>query len=252
MTKAKKLLAVALICGGGFLFWLLAPAGGVPILAYHMVDPAPEVYSVDPAAFEEQMRYLAREGYTAISLAELLDGLAGKRALPAKPIVITFDDGYRDNYTVALPILEKYNFKATVFVIAGQVGRSGYLTWEEIKDMQRRHVEIGSHTLSHAALTALTLPERQREIGLSKQMLERHLGTPVEFLAYPYGKFDPALFPLLQEAGYRGACSGIAGLNFQGDNAYRLKRVNIPRPRYGLWEFKLRLLRAHIYAKLGI
>lgn len=231
--------------------WLVYPAG-VPILAYHMVSDEPEIYSVDSRDFETQMSYLAAQGYTAISLAELFDATGGKARLPAKPVVITFDDGYEDNYSQALPIMEKYGMKATVFVIAGSVGQPGYLSWQQIQEMHNRHTEIGSHTMTHMALNELSPAERRQEIVDSKILLEQHLGTPVEFLAYPYGQFDTAIQEILREAGYRGACSGIAGFNLKGGNAYALKWVNIPRPQYGLWEFRLRLLRANVYSKLGI
>ncbi len=232
--------------------WLAYPAAGVPILAYHMVSDEPEVYSVNQGDFETQMRYLAEQGYAAISLAELFDAAAGKAALPARPVIITFDDGYEDNYSSALPIMEKYGMKATVFVIAGSVGQPGYLSWQQIQDMHNRHTEIGSHTMTHVALNELTPPDLIREVVESKTLLEENLHVPVDFLAYPYGQFNTAVKETLRQAGYRGACSGIAGLNLWGGDPYALKRVNIPRPRYGLWEFRLRLLRASVYSKLGI
>lgn len=253
MNNKKKLLIIGLALVSIFIVWLLVyPAAGVPVLAYHMVSSVPERYSIFPEEFDEQMRYLTDNGYKAVSLAEMVDGLAGRGQLPAKPVVITFDDGYRDNLTTALPIMEKYGLRGTVFVIASQVGQADYLTWDEIKEMQRRGTEIGSHTVSHAVLTDITLPEREREVRLSKEMIEDQLGTKVEFLAYPFGQFDASMFDILQQAGYRGACTGLAGQNKSGVNPYALKRVNVPLPRFGLWEFRIRLLRAEIYSKLGL
>ncbi|MPN14596.1 hypothetical protein SDC9_161923 [bioreactor metagenome] len=167
-------------------------------------------------------------------------------------MIITFDDGYEDNYRTALPILEKYRFKATVFIISDAVGQPGYLTWEQIKAMQGRQTEIGSHTAGHVALAETGYQEKSRQFRKSKQVLEQQLGTPVEFLAYPFGSYDADVFPLLQEAGYRGACTGIPGFNRLDQEAFTLRRISVPRPKFGLLEFKLRLIRANIYSRLGI
>lgn len=249
MNKFLVLGICAVILAVG---WLVFPTAGVPILAYHQVSDADDVYSVTAAQFEEQMNYLASKGYTAISLQELFDAYEGKAKLPDKPIVITFDDGYEDNLLAALPIMEKYHMRGTVFVAAGLVGTPEYLSWQQISSMQERHTEIGSHTVSHVGLSGLS-PEQQRiEIVNSKAMLEQHIGKPIQFLAYPYGQFAPVTQQVLQEAGYKGACSGITGVNHKGIDPYALKRVNIPHPKYGLGEFRLRLFRAHLYSKLGI
>lgn len=234
------------------LIWLALPAQGVPILAYHRVYDDDDLYSISPAQFEEHMRYLQENGYTAISMAELFAAWAGEKPLPAKPIVITFDDGYDDNLTNAQPIMEKYGMKGTMFIIGGFVGEPDYLTWEQIQELKSRGAEIGSHTMTHGALNEMSASEREYEVGMSKKLLEDHLGVPVDFLAYPYGGCDAAMQDILRQTGYRGACTGVAGLNSAGDNAYFLKRINIPRPKYGMGEFRLRLLRAQIYAKLGI
>jgi peptidoglycan/xylan/chitin deacetylase (PgdA/CDA1 family) len=251
MNRNSKLWALcALIMG--ILGWLLIPSSAVPILAYHQISEEADVYSVDPQEFEEQMRYLVENGYQAVSLQELFDSYAGRITLPAKPVVITFDDGYVDNYTAALPIMERYGMRATVFIIINVVGQPDYLSWQQIEEMSNRHTEIGSHTMNHVALSEITPTERLLEITASKALLEQRLGKPVEFLAYPYGKFDVATEDSLRQAGYRGACSGVAGLNFSDDNPYTLKRINVPRPRYGLLEFRLRLLRAELVSKLQL
>jgi peptidoglycan/xylan/chitin deacetylase (PgdA/CDA1 family) len=244
ITVKRSLLAVfALVL---LIGWLLRPVGGVPILAYHRVNEDEERYSVSPQQFSEQMQFLQQHGYTAISMAEMADAFSGGRKLPPKPIVITFDDGYSDNLVTALPILEKYGMKATIFIIAGSVGQPDYLSWEQAAELLRRGAEIGSHTVSHADLSQVNDAQKREEILQSKVLLDSQLSKPVEFLAYPFGQFDPSLFPLLQQAGYRGACTGIAGLNFAGDPPYRWKRVNVPRPKLGMLEFRLRLLRAQL------
>jgi len=259
MLHLNKLALSAFFLIALILLWLIYPVSGVPILAYHMINNDEEIYSVSPADFDKQMKYLAQKGYTAISLAELMDAREGKSELPQKPIIISFDDGYDDNLLTAVPIMEKYGLKATVFVISGSVGQPNYLTWEQVRELQARRTEIGSHTSNHVALGELNLQDRQFEVVNSKAVLEEHLGTPVEFLAYPYGSYDAAMPEVLRQAGYRGACTGLPGLNkyiAQGEptpaSNYLLKRVNVPQPKYGLWEFRLRLIRAEVYSKLGI
>lgn len=232
--------------------WLSVPGAGVPILAYHQVGDLQEIYSVTAEEFDQQMQFLQSHGYTAISLAELFAAKNGAKQLPDKPVIISFDDGYADNYSAALPIMEKYGMKGTVFVISGQVGQPDYLTWQQIKEMQARGTEIGSHTHSHVALTEIGQPQLQDELQRSKQILETNLGTSIEFLAYPYGQFNTQIIAALEQAGYTGACTGEPGLGTTAGNAYKLKRVNVPKPKYGLWEFRLRLLRAQIYAKLSL
>lgn len=232
---------------------LAYPTHGVPILAYHMInDEDPDIYAVSKADFEKQMRFLAEHGYQAISLAQMMDGLNGKIQLPAKPIVITFDDGYIDNYTDALPVMERYGMKGTVFMIAGQVGEPGFLTWQQLRDMQNRNVEIGSHTVNHIALSEAASEQRETELVQAKAILEQQLGSKVEFLAYPFGQYDKEIFSVLEHSGYRGACTGKAGLNLENTNPYSLKRINMPKPKLGLFEFRVRLLRAELYGKLNI
>jgi len=248
MNRVLALSGFFVMC---ILSWLVWAGPGVPILAYHQVSEADDIYSVTAMQFEEQMSYLQEKGYTAISLEELFDFYEGKMSLPDKPIIITFDDGYEDNFLAALPIMEKYNMRSTVFIITGLVGTPDYLSWQQIAAMQASHTEIGSHTVSHIALGDSSPEQQRREIATSKAILEKYVGT-VKFFAYPYGQFTAITQQILREAGYLGACSGIAGLNSKGVDVYALKRVNVPHPKYGLGEFRLRLLRANIYSKLGI
>ena len=247
--KCKKRLTYGLLAS--LLAFLLLLGGlaymhdGAVILAYHSLNSdEEETFALEPAEFEEQLQYLAAQGYQAVSLAELFDAWSGHGVLPAKPLVITFDDGYADNLTVALPILQRYGMKATIFVVAGEVGQPGYLTWEQLKMWRAAGGEIGSHTFNHKLLVNLGPEECRRELALSKSLLERGAGVPVSFLAYPFGGVDFGVVAAMKETGYRGGCSGVSGVNPAGANPYTLRRVNVPRPRLGLLEFKLRLLKA--------
>ncbi|MDT8904046.1 polysaccharide deacetylase family protein [Anaeroselena agilis] len=232
--------------------WAAWPAAGVPILSYHKVGDTEEAYSVAPADFERQMAYLADKGYTAITMADLFGRLTAGKPLPARPVVITFDDGYADNYYTALPIMAKYGMRATVFVVTDFLGERPYLTWDEVKALRAAGTEIGSHSLAHRALPELPADERLRDVAASKEGLEWRLDAPVRFFAYPFGRYDAASEEALQAVGYRAAVSTRLGLNNPGDDLYALKRINIPRSRWGLLEFRLRLLRANVYEKLGL
>jgi len=248
MNRILALSAFLMMC---VVSWLVTPGPGVPILAYHQVSDADDIYSVTALQFEEQMAYLQKKGYTAISMKQLFNFYEGTAVLPDKPIIITFDDGYEDNLLAALPIMEKYHMRSTVFIVTGLVGTPEYLSWQQIADMQASHTEIGSHTMSHIALGDSPPDLQRREIVESKAMLEEHIGS-VKFFAYPYGQFTPITQTILEEAGYLGACSGIAGLNHKDAHVYALRRINVPHPKYGLGEFRLRLLRANIYSRLGL
>ncbi len=249
----NKFWAFGVLVMAAILGWLFWPTNAVPILAYHQVGGVDgEIYSVTVSQFEEQMKYLKKNGYRAISLEDLFNSYTGKTVLPEKPIVITFDDGYADNYLTALPIMEQYGMSATVFVVPSLIGTTDYLSWQQVIDMQERNTEIGSHTISHMGMNEINPTEQRREAAESKAVLESKIGAPIQFFAYPYGQFSADAQKILKEAGYWGACSGLAGLNDTKTNSYALKRINVPHPKYGLWEFRLRLFRAHLYSKLGL
>jgi len=207
----------------------------VPILMYHYVRPDPgpgdpigRDLSVSPERFAEQMAWLAQEGYTPITLGELADVRARRRALPPKPIVLTFDDGYRDFYTAAFPVLKQYGFKATLFVITGAVDQPPYVTWDMIAEMDRSGlVEIGSHTVSHHQLPSLGEAQVRAEVMDSKQALEAHLGHPVRAFCYPVGRFDQRSVAAVRDAGYEIAVTTQGGRATAEQDQLLLPRLRI-------------------------
>ena len=241
-----------------FVAWVLTaePPAGFPILEYHMVTenprPGAEKYVVPPADFAEQLDYLASEGYTTITPQDYARARKGKQTLPEKPVILSFDDGYEDNHRVILPMLEERGMKAVFYVVTNDIGLPGYMTWDNLFDMERRGMEIGSHTANHIPLTTLP-PEKQREeLRLSKLMLEwKGLKTIYSF-SYPTGAYDAGVVAMLVEEDYLTAVTGEAGLNNVETNPYLLHRVNIPRPHFGLTEFRLRLMKADIAARLDV
>ncbi len=246
------LIAAALIVVTAFTFSMMQPKTEttIPILAYHQVnDVNTHEFAMATADFEEQMASLKEEGYTAVSLREYDRARQGKFTLPAKPIIITFDDGYRDNLTVAQPILEKYGMKGTVFVATGLVSQPNYLTPSEIAELAARGMEIGSHTNAHVALPECS--DRRHELDTSRNWLTMIVKQSVLNLAYPFGAYDDATIADLKAAGYRMAVTGENGLNTLTTPAYELHRINMPRIHWGLSEFKLRLAIAEAHYRFG-
>ena len=239
-----------------FAGWILTaevPAG-FPILEYHMVKedapPKAKPYVVPPEDFAAQLDYLLAEGYTTITPQDYARARKGKQELPEKPIILSFDDGYEDNYRVILPMLEERGMKAVFYVVTNDIGLPGYMTWDNLFDMERRGMEIGSHTANHIPLTELP-PEKQRdELRLSKLMLEWKGMKTIYSFSYPNGAYDAGIVAMLQEEEYLTAVTGDAGLNDRATNPYLLRRVNIAPPRLGLTEFRLRLMKADIAARL--
>lgn len=245
----KGLVIFSLTAGlfGAYLAYYHLPQG-VPVLAYHKVSNDDSIYSIDPDLFERQLQYLAENGYTTLTLSQLSAGLNEPETLPPKPVVITFDDGYTDNYTTALPIMKKYGMRGAIFITTDRVGQPGYLTWEQINTLQSYGIDIGSHTISHRPLPSIPSAEWQQEIRVSKAMLDQNLAKPITFLAYPHGAYTSSMLSFIKESGYQGAFTGATGLNFKNNNSYELKRISILRSSFDLWSFRLRLTKANLYS----
>ena len=253
MKVKYKITAIALAVAFAIGFGVLGsiPADGIPILAYHMVSDEDNHYSISIADFEEQMKYLKEEGYAPISLLEFAKAKKGKFNLPEKPIIITFDDGYVDNYTNAVPIMEKYGMRGTIFMVVNEIGKERYLTLDQLKDLEKRNIEIGSHTANHLPLATLSSEEKKSEIDKSKLLSEWKGLKTVFFMAYPNGSYDKEVEQMLKDGEYLGGLTGDTGLNTFATNPYQLHRINIPQPFFGLTEFKLRFMRANVAAHMG-
>jgi peptidoglycan/xylan/chitin deacetylase (PgdA/CDA1 family) len=183
----------------------------LPILMYHRIDllkpslPAmTRRLTVDPTDFAAQMEWLKRAGFHAVTQRQALEALELGRPLPSKPIMITFDDGYRDVLDYASPVLERLHMPATSYVITGRISGPdpSFLTWRNLRLLEQRGVAIGSHTVTHADLPRLTDTQALAELRDSRVALERRLGHPVPWLAYPYGKEDARVVALARRAGY--------------------------------------------------
>ena len=257
MKKLLIFLLIVTISLSAFVVWLLQnEEGGVPILRYKRVNDVDQnEFTLSVEQFDAQMKYLVDEGYQVITPNELLDAWDGKGTLPQKPVVITFDDGHLDVYKNVFPILQKYNVKATFFVVTDNVNLyPDYLTWQQAREMQASGlVDIESHTLSHKDLT--TVYSRDKiwdQLYGSKQAIEWYLKKPADFIAYPYGKYDIDTEDLSKEVGYRASFIDSYGLNHKDDkNIYVMERIPILGANsHTLFRFQLRLKGAPIFVPL--
>ncbi|MEJ8544356.1 polysaccharide deacetylase family protein [Brevibacillus borstelensis] len=231
MIKKKWLLVVSLIALQFACAFSPVPAKTgstpTPILEYHSIaDKKDDIYCVDPVTFEEQVKTILQLGYQPITASELLEMWKSKQNTVSKPILLTFDDGYKDNYTTAFPILKKYQIKATVFLVTSSIGKPNFLSWDEIKEMQDSGlIDFESHTDTHSNLLKLKADQVRNEFVESKQILEQHLNKPVRILAYPYGYHRAYMFPMLKKAGYEMALSTNPGFAGQRQGMFAVRRI---------------------------
>jgi peptidoglycan/xylan/chitin deacetylase (PgdA/CDA1 family) len=204
----------------------------IPILMYHYIrtvdesaDPVGFRLSVTPQRFAEQMDWLADNHYTPIRMDELADCLRAKTECPRKPIVLTFDDGYADAATEALPILKRYGFTATFYIIVDFVGKPGFLSWKQVRQLHTSGMEIGSHTLNHADLTGLSPQDAQHEIERSKMILEQRLDAPARSFSYPAGSYSGLHVGMVRRAGYTNAVTTSPLIGFK--HMYTLSRRRV-------------------------
>jgi peptidoglycan/xylan/chitin deacetylase (PgdA/CDA1 family) len=216
----------------------------IPILMYHSIaqstNPKFKQLAVPPASFAEQMAYLHRHSYTLINVTQLVRMLSDERfALPERPVVLTFDDGFADFFTHALPILKQFSFTATLYITTGYINSTSrwlrpegetsrlMLTWDQIAEISASGIECGAHTHSHPQLDILPLPDARNEIVKSKELLERHLGQEVTSFAYPFGYYTAAIRQQVRQAGYISACAVKFAINSETTDFYALKRLMI-------------------------
>jgi peptidoglycan/xylan/chitin deacetylase (PgdA/CDA1 family) len=208
----------------------------IPILMYHRINVSspgePAItrrLTVHPADFARQMRWLRRHGYQTVTQGQLFDALMHGRPLGKRPIMITFDDGYRDVFYKAAPVLMKLRMQATAYVISDRVvwGDRMFLSPGLLRRLEHRGIEIGSHTVSHADLTQLSDRELLSELVGSRRSLERSLRHPVQWLAYPFGSYDGRVERLARRAGYVLAVTTEEGTLQSAGRPLALQRLRV-------------------------
>jgi len=210
----------------------------VPVIMYHNIDEnVSSSLSVSPKSFGRQMQFLKNFGYNVISLEELISYIRDRKPLKARTIAITLDDGFKNNYMNAYPVLKEYNLPATIFVIVNNIGKEGFLNWNELQEMSLNNIAIGSHTLNHAYLTSLDLETLNNEVAISKKMLEEKIGKKVNLISYPLGGFNERVRGVVRKAGYLGACATNPGKRYPNNDIYALKRIRISKTSDNLFVF---------------
>jgi len=240
-------LVLALLIAGGMAGALHARADRsrddtrrrirVPILMYHYVStPPPDAdqyrldLSVTPAQFAEHLHWLRESGFTSISLDDLYAALTQGQPLPPQPVVLTFDDGYADAFTHAFPLLQAFGLTGTFFVVTEWLdnGQSGYLTWDQAREMAAAGMSIQSHTRSHPDLTdACDHDCLVYQILGSLQTIEAEIGVRPRVLCYPGGRYDQTTLAVLEQVGIEAAVTTQAGTLQVSDRLLELPRARI-------------------------
>lgn len=211
------------------------------ILTYHHIGRCPDDERdhrglwVTPERFEEQLAWLRARNYQSLRVSELGRLLADEGHAPRQPwVAITFDDGWYDNYALAWPLLQRYGFTATIFVVTDWMrqgppkrGPRETMSASELAELARHGIEIASHTCSHPKLTRLADEAIRRELGQSREGLASLLGSPPQSFAYPYGAFSPRVESLVREAGYAVAVSTIRDNRVRPEELFHLPRVMV-------------------------
>jgi peptidoglycan/xylan/chitin deacetylase (PgdA/CDA1 family) len=233
----------------------------LPILVFHKIGPVPPASNfprnyVRPEQFDALLGSLRSAGYEGISFDQYLAHRRGEGTLPRKPILLTFDDGYRSNAEVAVPILRKHGFSATIFVVPGRFGgwnewdaedvQEPLLTVDEIRELRDQGFHFGSHTMTHVRLTAATPDVALRQLRESREALEALLGEPVRTICYPWAQHDATVRALAREAGYECGVGIRRRLNRDDTDVMALHRIPVTyldstwRVRWDLFRLRFR------------
>lgn len=233
--KVRKTGVLSLLAALGSL---KGGRGEIPILLYHSISNDGSPLSLTPALFRAQMEYLKERGYRVLSLQELFHYMTA-RNFPERSAVITFDDGLKNNYTQAFPVLKELEFTATIFLATHYVGgRSDWyrldglsevpmLSWGEIEEMSAAGIDFQAHSCYHPPLDRLEEGEIEREMSLSRETIERRLGRPVEAFCYPFGRRDERVIGAVKRLGFRAAFAGNLGRFRRGDDPFEIRRMDM-------------------------
>jgi peptidoglycan/xylan/chitin deacetylase (PgdA/CDA1 family) len=208
----------------------------VPILTYHRVHEyatertksLPDL-TIEPATFVSEMEALDRAGYHTITQKQLFDALYGGVALPSKPVLLTFDDGYVDHVDQVLPVLKRLGMVATFYVVTQRVREGGFVTEAQIRELEAAGMDIGSHTRTHVSLPALTPAALHDEVAGSQEDLRRILGHPVYWFAYPFGTFNPTVVEAVRRAGFLLATTTQGGTSASTSAPLEIPRLHVGR-----------------------
>ena len=208
----------------------------VPILMYHYISAPPadaDIYrldlSVTPANFEAQLAWLQSQGYQSITLSQLVHHLARGQSLPDKPIVLTFDDGYRDHYTNAFPLLKRYGYLATFFIVTQPIDMANpeFLSWDMVKEMHAAGMDMEPHGYRHYDLRGKDTDFLVYEIVGAKEAIEARTGETARFFCYPAGSYDEQTIAVLRSAHFWAAVTTAQGATHSSDKLFELARIRV-------------------------
>jgi peptidoglycan/xylan/chitin deacetylase (PgdA/CDA1 family) len=233
LAKSAAAVGVALACLPATVAGSPTAAGRrpVPILMYHVIAPPisgapfPDLYVPKPE-FAAQMLWLHAHGFRAVTLEQVYRYWRGQGPLPARPVVLTFDDGYRSDYLAARPVLRSLHWPGVLNLAVHNEHRSWGLGARQIRGLLAAGWELDSHTINHLDLTGLDAAQLQHEVTGSRQVLRRQFHVPVDFFCYPSGRYDAAVIAAVQAAGYLGATSTRPGLA-RPSELWTLARVRV-------------------------
>lgn len=210
---------------------LIRPDQGISVLTYHLINDLynPGNLVIPTRQFEKQMHYLFKKGYKVISATDSIEYLKEQRSpnLKEKTIVLTFDDGWEDNYLNAFPILRRFGFTATIFLTTAKINSLDYLNFRQIKEMLDYGIEFGAHTVNHPNLTQITTEEAENEIRRSKREVGEFTGLPVKAFCYPRGDYNEIIKKIVDDAGFSCAFSVKPGKNNQDTHLFELRRTEV-------------------------
>jgi peptidoglycan/xylan/chitin deacetylase (PgdA/CDA1 family) len=214
----------------------------VPILNYHSIDDSTQAdprfkeWVLDPDIFDAHLSYLKSEGYQALTVTDFITHKANN-TLPEKPIVITFDDGFADALSHALPILQKYHYPATLYLTTAYIGKTSewlafigegdraMLSWLQVRELHQAGIECGAHSHTHPQLDLLSRDAAKQEIATSKSLLDQELGVSTQSFAYPHGYHTQGIMQTVASLGFSSACAVKHALSSNQDNPFSLSRI---------------------------
>jgi len=181
--------------------------------------------TVAPSLFEKELQYLEEQGVETVHLDDVMDHLAGRVTLPPRAVVLTFDDGYDDNFEFAFPLLKRYGMVGTFFITTNFIEKPGYMSWAQLREMAANGMSLQAHSVDHADLTAVSPARLKEQLAEPKALLEEAFGKPVRFVAYPAGKYNRSVIQATAAAGYAAAVTVKHGTRQTADGPFELVRV---------------------------
>jgi len=248
--KIKKIIKNIVYFLLNYFLFFRSYSNKAAILMYHSVDINSLFFTVRLEEFAKQMAYLKNEKFNVISLSKLVEWIEKKQIIPKKTVVLTFDDGYEDNCSNVLPILKRYNFPATIFLVSGLIGQKAgdsqkivlnMLTWMQIKEMyQSGLIDFQPHSLTHKKLNRIDSVSAEQEIKGSKITIEEQLNKKCYLFSYPRGGFDERIINILKKFKFRAGLSINKGFVSNNSNLFKLSRQSI-NSKTSFEEFKVKL-----------